>query len=387
VNIDLFCRVIDNYGDIGVCWRLARQLVAEHDCFVRLIVDDPVALKWMAGGYDDRLAYQFCESVMVMKWSMVEGIESRSDGFRDGHVVIEAFACNPPEAYVRAMAASAVKPLWINLEYLTAEAWIDDVHGLPSPHPRLPLTKYFFCPGFTEKSGGLIREEALIFEFSPSIPSPGGGGLGCGKFASATTVDDAQATIPHPSPPPLGKGVRHIRKSVRPRLFAFCYSHAPLRALASALDADVTTASPTDDPDPNWRRAHPVTQTEFDAVLAPFDIVIVRGEDSFLRAQFAAKPLIWHIYPTPDDAHLIKLDAWLDRYCHGLNADTATAYRAASHAFNWGESDAGAYQALVTHLPALAAHARAWRTALFAQDDLATRLLRFIALQQNATKP
>ena len=37
---DIFCTVVDNYGDIGVCWRLARQLAAEHGFAVRLWVDD-----------------------------------------------------------------------------------------------------------------------------------------------------------------------------------------------------------------------------------------------------------------------------------------------------------------------------------------------------------
>ncbi len=178
-----------------------------------------------------------------------------------------------------------------------------------------------------------------------------------------------------------------LSADAEPRLFAFCYPHAPVRALATALNAVVTTVSPLNDRDPNWQHAKPVAQTEFDALLAPFDVVIVRGEDSFLRAQFAAKPLIWHIYPTADDAHLVKLDAWLDRYCHGLNTGTANAYRAASQAFNRGESDPKPYIALAAHLSELAAHARAWRTVLFAHDDLATLLLRFIALQQKATKP
>ena len=37
---DVFCAVVDNYGDIGVCWRLSRQLAAEHGIAVRLWVDD-----------------------------------------------------------------------------------------------------------------------------------------------------------------------------------------------------------------------------------------------------------------------------------------------------------------------------------------------------------
>ena len=28
---DLFCRVIDNHGDLGVCWRLARDLAARGE--------------------------------------------------------------------------------------------------------------------------------------------------------------------------------------------------------------------------------------------------------------------------------------------------------------------------------------------------------------------
>ncbi|HET9045379.1 MAG TPA: elongation factor P maturation arginine rhamnosyltransferase EarP, partial [Casimicrobiaceae bacterium] len=36
---DVFCKVVDNFGDAGVCWRLARQLVAEHDLAVTLWID------------------------------------------------------------------------------------------------------------------------------------------------------------------------------------------------------------------------------------------------------------------------------------------------------------------------------------------------------------
>jgi uncharacterized repeat protein (TIGR03837 family) len=73
-------------------------------------------------------------------------------------VVIEAFGCELPAAYVEAMAGSARAPIWLNLEYLSAEAWVAGCHGLPSPHPRLPLVKHFFFPGFGPGTGGLLRE-------------------------------------------------------------------------------------------------------------------------------------------------------------------------------------------------------------------------------------
>ncbi len=331
--IDLFCRVVDNYGDIGVCWRLARQLVTEHDCRVRLVVDDLSAFQFVAPEIDPLLTRQHLLEVEVLDWQA-------SDVLAPAEIVIEAFACDPPEAYVLAMAARSEKPVWINFEYLSAEAWVDGVHGLPSPHPKSPLVKYFFCPGFTEKSGGLIREAHL---------------------------DAARGAS---------------KNDTRTALFAFAYPHAPVRTLAVALDAHVTTACSLDDSDPVWAIAPPVPQTQFDALLAQFDVLIVRGEDSFVRAQYAAKPFLWHIYPTADNAHFVKLDAWLDRYCDGLATAAATSLRRAQHAFNRGDQSAAEYTDFAAQLPTLEAHAVRWRDQLFGQTDLAIRLLNFVISQK-----
>lgn len=333
---DLFCRVVDNYGDIGVCWRLARQLVADHGCQVRLIVDDLSAFRFIAPEIDPARTEQILLDVEVIRWS-------HADALQPAEIVIEAFACDPPEAYVLAMAALTEKPVWINLEYLSAETWVDGVHGLPSPHPRLPLTKHFFCPGFTDASGGLIRESALA-----SSPSDGKGDV--------------------------GRNTRGHNVS----LLAFAYPHAPVSAFATALEARVTIASRLDDADPAWPSASPVPQTLFDSLLAQFEVLIVRGEDSFLRAQYAAKPFLWHIYPTHDNAHLDKLDAWLDHYCEGLAPNATRALRQAQHAFNRGDKTAGAYSEFASHLSALEAHATHWRNHLFAQTDLAARLVKFV---------
>jgi hypothetical protein len=339
MQIDLFCQVIDNYGDIGVCWRLARQLVAEHGCEVRLSVDDLGAFRVIAAEIDPGMAWQTLLGVEVVKWSA-------ADALVPFEVVIEAFACNPPARYVEAMAAHSSKPVWINLEYLSAEAWVDDVHGMPSQHQRLPLTKYFFCPGFTQASGGLLREIAVA----------------------------AGNSFPASKEEPV-------------RIFAFAYPHAPVRALTQAfatagVATTVTLAAPISQSSPDWQTATPVPQTLFDALLAQFDVLIVRGEDSFVRAQWAAKPFLWHIYPTQDGAHLVKLDAWLDRYCVGLDARVSAAYRAASHAFNSTTSDgtqSAAYELLAQNLCALAAHAVRWCDSLLQQTDLATRLVNFVA--------
>ena len=339
MRIDLFCQVIDNYGDIGVCWRLARQLVAERGCEVRLIVDDLCAFRVIAPEIEPGLTQQSLLGVEVVAWRA-------ADSLIPHQIVIEAFACNPPASYVEAMAARQPKPVWINLEYLSAEAWLDEIHGMPSQHQRLPLTKYFFCPGFTEASGGLLREQA-VFTAKP----------------------------------------RPLKGEEPAKVLAFAYAHGPVRALAlgfasAGIFITITLAAALAQSAPNWHTAAPVPQTEFDALLAQFDFLIVRGEDSFVRAQWAAKPFLWHIYPTDDGAHLIKLDAWLNRYCFGLNADLSAAYRAATHAFNAATSDAAqcaAYELLAQSIDALTAHAVRWRDTLMQQTDLATRLLKFVA--------
>jgi hypothetical protein len=81
-------------------------------------------------------------------------------------------ACSAPNTSSRitssarkaAMAEKSVRPLWLNLEYLSAEDWVTGFHTLPSPHPRLPLTKYFFMPGYVAGTGGLLRERELVSE-------------------------------------------------------------------------------------------------------------------------------------------------------------------------------------------------------------------------------
>ena len=113
---DIFVRVIDNHGDAGVSWRLARELAARGDA-VRLWIDDPSPLEWMAPGRH--------RAVEVLQWAPQMVLPEPGD------VVVEAFGCDPPPGFVDAMAQR--RSLWINLEYLSAEAYVERSHGLASP--------------------------------------------------------------------------------------------------------------------------------------------------------------------------------------------------------------------------------------------------------------
>lgn len=289
---DVFCRVIDNHGDLGVCLRLARQLAARGQR-VRLWIDDPAALSWMATTPE--------ESVWAHPWP-----QQAWHVTAPGDVVIEAFGCHLP-ASVEARLAAAPPRAWINLEYLSAEGWVARSHGLSSPvmsGPAKGLSKRFCFPGFSTETGGLLAEEPHAPE---SVPLP-----------PAALEAIHQAKQAHPQ---------------RPLVSLFCYPHAPIAALLQRLAADeahvlvlggaaVQAAcqqahagiSPATTSRLQLTALPWLNQAQYDALLAQCDLNVVRGEDSFVRAQWAGKPLLWQIYHQDDGAHADKLEAFLDQW-------------------------------------------------------------------------
>jgi uncharacterized repeat protein (TIGR03837 family) len=373
---DIFCSVVDNFGDAGVCWRLAQQLVAEHALSVRLFVDALPALARMAPSIDAMRDDQLVEGVRVQRWAGPRNERSVAD---PGAVVIEAFGCGLPHAYLAAMAARDVAPVWINLEYLSAEAWIEGCHGLPSRHPRLPLTRYFFFPGFTPASGGLLREHDLFarrdaFLADASAQAALWRKLGVAKAETHTLVVSIFC-YPSASLPSL--------------LTAWAEGDAPVLALVpegvavAALDAWTGGAVRHAGQQVTCGRftlacVPFLSQEDYDRLLWRCDVNFVRGEDSFVRAQSAARPLVWQPYPQAENAHRLKLEAFLARYTRdGLGPDATTALRALSSAWNAGGDAAASWNAFATARGALAAHARVWAEALAAMPDLAENLVKF----------
>ena len=208
-SLALFCKVIDNYGDVGICWRLSRQLQQEHGIAVTLWIDDLASFRRICPEVATDLAEQRIAGVTVRHWRDQEGAFSASEV---ADIVIEFFACDIPEGYITAMVQCDPQPVWLNLEGLTAEAWVEGCHLLPSPHPRLPLTKYFFFPGFTSRTGGLLHEAALMQQRR--------------QFQSDHT---AQMTF-------LGGLGVSAAEAASLKVSLFCYPHAPVSALFDAWE-------------------------------------------------------------------------------------------------------------------------------------------------------
>ena len=285
---DVFCRVIDNFGDIGVCWRLAADLAARGEP-VRLWTNDTSALRWMAPN-GARL-------VTVMHWSQVD------HSVQPGDVVIEAFGCELPSSFVRAMLALPAPPVWINLEYLTAETYALRSHGLPSPQmlgPGAGLTKWFYYPGFETGSGGLLREADVLTRQHAFNATAWLGANGCERQSGERVV--SLFCYDNPRLPELLEAL-----SKQPTLLLVTAGAAAQQVRQFLGSADGL----------GLLRIHCLpwlSQADYDHVLWASDVNFVRGEDSFARAQWAGKPFVWQIYPQHDNAHVPKLRAFVQLF-------------------------------------------------------------------------
>ena len=369
---DVFCRVIDNHGDLGVCWRLATEL-GQRGHRVRLWVDDASALAWMAPGALQASTpgvQGLVSTPGVQGLVSTPGVQMRvstpgvqvlawtdpAPDLQPGAVVVEAFGCTLPAAFVAGMAAASPPPVWINLEYLSAEPYGARCHGLASPQrtgPGAGLKKWFFFPGFTAATGGLIQ----------------------GLIPTRTAAQAWARAQPWRARP----GERAIS--------VFCYANPALPALLQRLAGPPTVlwlaAGPAQQALaaaalPAGMRAvplPPLSQTDFDRLLAAADLNLVRGEDSFVRAQLVSgQPFLWQAYPQHDGAHAAKLAAFLDLYLAGQPAPLAGAVRAAFEAYN-GLAPASA---LLPERLAWCSAQAGWQQRLLAQPDLCSQLLRFV---------
>ncbi|KND55505.1 hypothetical protein BPUN_2069 [Candidatus Paraburkholderia kirkii] len=363
---DIFCAVIDNFGDIGVCWRLARQLRAEHGWRVRLLVDDLNVFHALCPEVDATLARQEAMGVVIEHWREPA---HAGDTLQLADVVIEAFACELPHAYIAAMARRDPRPVWINLEYLSGEDWVADFHMRPSPHPRYPLDKSFFFPGLGAGTGGVLKEHDLDarrerFDAASwwrkrvGVERPDGGQTVVSLFAYENPAVDALLAQWRGGDAPIVLLVPEGRISgALARFFGLPRFAAGMSARAGALQAHALGF---------------VEQPRFDELLGAADINFVRGEDSFVRAQWAKKPFVWHIYPQADDAHVPKLDAALAHCTRELSPPVRAAITRFWHA--WNGAGVPDWTDFWRHRAALEARAARWAGELASVGDLAGNL-------------
>lgn len=348
---DIFCKVVDNFGDIGVCWRLAQQLAEEHGRHIRLWVDDLALAKRFTGAGHARIT--------LKHWT------DHADFKQVAEVVIETFGCGLPESYQQQMRLQ--QSLWINVDYLSAESWVEGFHAQPSPQAN-GLVRYFFYPGFTASTGGLLRESDLP------------------ERQAQYRWQDLRL---EPAPDKL-------------TLSLFCYTHAPLAGLVDSLQhstqvvrvmvpepvglmlANVLDVTGLEVGQHIQRQQAEfiiipfLSQADYDRLLYLCDFNFVRGEDSWIRAIWAGKPMIWLPYQQSEETHLVKLKAFMQHYLAQAEAPLSAVIQHAMQAWAQASWQATDWESLLFVLPQFRQHAQAFKLHQSQQADLATNLVIFI---------
>lgn len=373
---DIFCRVIDNYGDIGVSWRLAQRLHKDHHQQVRLWLDQPHALALLVPQYQADQPQDWCQGIEVRHW--LEDFD-KLNNITPADSVIETFGCELPSSYLAKMRALAVtqQPIWINLEYLTAEPWATEYHLRPSKQ-ACGLDKSFFFPGMLPGTGGLMREHHYHQKRMTAIEAPAPLSMpklakDCFKISvfsyENNALNDLVTILSNPATP-LPEGYQSVALLI------------PEGRTLGRLDPKIRQ---TLNQQACWQQhqlsIYPLpfmSQADYDQLLWRADLNLVRGEESFVRAQWAAKPFIWQIYPTQDHAHWDKLAAFNRAYTAGTSESLCNSITQWQLAWNQQQLNQQAWSSLVTHWAAWQQQANDWALALEKLGELTTNLVKFV---------
>lgn len=358
-NCDIFCEVIDNYGDAGVCWRIARMLTNEKNADVRLFVSDLKTLSAIVPECDPEKNVQTVQGIEICAWSEALNADPAP-------VILETFACRLPQEYEKRAAERSPQSVWINIDYLSAEQWVEDWHLLPSPHPTLPINKYYFYPGFTDKTGGLIFEKDILDREAAFMPERN-------EYLKNLGADPA-----HPF-----------------SLFVFCYPGEWIDNFYEALASDKRPVQLLLAPGAagndlmKMLEEKPIEgvsavrlpffdQKDFEKILWCADALIIRGEDSFVRAQTVARPFLWNIYPIKEGTeHIDKLCAFADIFGRSM-PETAELWKRINVA--WNTSDKGfvpLWSEWRDAVPAMQTSIREWRKQIIDRGSLIDHLCKF----------
>lgn len=307
-TLDIFCEIIDNYGDIGVVYRTAKELQKIFPkSKIRAFLNKLDEFK------------KINSQVLDLPSQNIDGIEYITfDYLRDNanelltaQVIIEAFGCQIPEKYME--IAYDNSELLINLEYLSAEDWIEDFHLQSSPLGRGKLKKVFFMPGFTEKSGGVIADSNYLERIQRVLENK--------EFYEKKYLSD----------------IEDRENKIVGTLFSYEKNFTPLLEDLKKLDKDVVILAMGEKTQDSLRKIlknfsiedfrnslkygkieirflNFLNQEEYEELINIVDFNFVRGEDSFIRAVLTGKPYMWHIYCQEEYAHMDKIEGFLDKY-------------------------------------------------------------------------
>ena len=284
-SIDIFCQVIDNYGDVGVAYRLARE-------FKRVYPNKK--LRFVINQTEELNLIRKSEDIEIILYKDISKIENSAD------LIIESFGCEIPKKYMdKALKNSK---LIINLEYFSAEKWVDDFH-LQESFLGGNLKKYFFIPGLSEKSGGILLDNEFL-ERKKKVEANKEYYLE--KFGIKEKYDLMGSIFSYEKN--FDSLIEELKKLGK-KIILLVLSEKTQKNFIKYFDNGN-----------NYDKIKFVklpffTYDKYEELLALCDFNLVRGEDSFVRALLLGKPFLWHIYPQDENTHIEKLESFLEKYC------------------------------------------------------------------------
>ena len=368
-NYDLFCKIVDNFGDIGVCWRLAKQLNAEHGINVRLWIDDLNVARQLIPTLDATQRTLQIDGITIAAW------DDNTTFDQPAEVVIEAFGCELPATY---MALMQPQHVWINLEYLSAEPWVEGFHARHSKHGN--LTRHFFFPGFTSATGGLLREHDIVknnqeFAANDRLQADFFRQLHLTEDKDSAEIRISLFSYPHA---PIGDLLAAMAASDK-KMICYVPATSILPKIAAFFEKESTIAGDTLRRDNLNLHVLPfLSQADYDRLLASCDINFVRGEDSWLRAVWAGKPFIWQPYLQAEDTHIAKLNAFLDLFYADCETNAKQAAVTLHQAWSSEQLALETWQHYLSNINALKTFTTLETRTLAAKSDLATNLVIYI---------
>lgn len=364
-KVDIFCKIVDNFGDIGVCWRLAKQLHQEHNLPVRLFVDNLSVASKILTDITNADEQQF-DGVTIVRLDENTVFDSAAD------IVIETFACGLPTAYLALMTQQNI---WVNVDYLSAESWVPEFHGLNGKHHETKLTRHFYFPGFHDNTGGLLREQSLVASRDTFQASAGMQQDFWQSLMVSDQACDLTVSLFHYSNAPIDALLQSLADGeITVKVLMPINSHVPTSILgySNLVAGDCLTLGQL-----TLHLLPFLQQADYDRLLWACDINFVRGEDSWVRAVWAGKPFIWQPYWQEDNAHLLKLNAFLTSfYQHPTLQQTLVKLHEGWSTESFNQQT---WQHYLANLTEISNHTQHQAQRIIDQQDLASKLLAFCA--------
>ena len=306
-SIDIFCEIIDNFGDIGVVYRISKELKKIfQNVRIRIVLNRLEEFKAINKKVKD-VDYQEIDGLICVTEKYVkENIET----FGVSDVFIEAFGCNVPEEYVK--AAKENSKLWINLEYLSGEKWIEDFHLCESLIDSKTLKKIFFMPGFSEKSGGVIIDSGFLERMKYGKENRDE--VFKKYFKDFDLKDKFIGTVF--SYEKNFENLLETLKNYEKETVLLLMGEKTQKSFSEILKKNLTEDYG------NIVKYGKITmiysdffsQEEYEEIISASDFNFTRGEDSFVRGIILGKPFMWHIYLQEEKAHMDKIKAFTERF-------------------------------------------------------------------------